>query len=128
MARRLRVAILCLLLPLSAVAQSDFVVRDMRVEGLQRISEGTVFNYLPINIGDRVDKIRIQEAIRALYGQGLFDDIEIRRDGETLIVHLANGEFKRFSTLPRSSQMSQTATSAMPMTSTASTPTTTTNR
>ncbi|NIL93057.1 MAG: outer membrane protein assembly factor BamA [Woeseiaceae bacterium] len=86
MARRLRVAILCLLLPLSAVAQSDFVVRDMRVEGLQRISEGTVFNYLPINIGDRVDKIRIQEAIRALYGQGLFDDIEIRRDGETLIV------------------------------------------
>jgi outer membrane protein insertion porin family len=77
---------LCLLLPLSALAQSDFVVRDMRVEGLQRISEGTVFNYLPINIGDRVDQIRIQESIRALYGQGLFDDIEIRRDGDTLIV------------------------------------------
>jgi outer membrane protein insertion porin family len=76
----------CLLLPLSAFAQTDFVVRDMRVEGLQRISEGTVFNYLPINIGDRVDKIRIQEAIRSLYQQSLFDDIEIRRDGDTLIV------------------------------------------
>ena len=83
---RIRIAALCLLLPMTALAQSDFVVRDMRVEGLQRISEGTVFNYLPINIGDRVDKIRIQEAIRSLYQQGLFDDIEIRRDGETLIV------------------------------------------
>ena len=61
-------------------------MRDMRVEGLQRISEGTVFNYLPINIGDRVDGIRVQEAIRALYDQSLFDDIEMRRDGDTLIV------------------------------------------
>jgi len=86
MIRRLTTTALCLLLPMLALAQSDFVVRDMRVEGLQRISEGTVFNYLPINIGDRVDQIRVQESIRALYGQGLFDDIEIRRDGETLIV------------------------------------------
>ena len=58
----------------------------MRVEGLQRISEGTVFNYLPINIGDTVDGIRIGEAIRALYGRACFDDIEMRRDGDTLIV------------------------------------------
>ena len=86
MIKRLTTTTLCLLLPMLALAQSDFVVRDMRVEGLQRISEGTVFNYLPINIGDRVDQIRVQESIRALYGQGLFDDIEIRRDGETLIV------------------------------------------
>jgi outer membrane protein insertion porin family len=86
MTRRLKFAALCLLLPLSALSQDDFVVRDMRVEGLQRISEGTVFNYLPINIGDRVDPIRVQEAIRALYQQGLFDDIEIRHDGDTLIV------------------------------------------
>jgi len=86
MFRRFKLVTLCLLLPVAVLAQSDFVVRDMRVEGLQRISEGTVFNYLPINIGDQIDKIRIQEAIKALYGQGLFDDIEIRRDGDTLIV------------------------------------------
>jgi len=86
MIKRLKLIALCLLLPISALAQSDFVVRDMRVEGLQRISEGTVFNYLPINIGDQIDKIRVQEAIKALYAQGLFDDIEIRRDGDTLIV------------------------------------------
>ncbi|HEX5764928.1 MAG TPA: outer membrane protein assembly factor BamA [Woeseiaceae bacterium] len=69
-----------------SVAGDEFVVRDMRVEGLQRISEGTVFNYLPINVGDTVDSIRIQEAIRALYAQGMFDDIEMRRDGNALIV------------------------------------------
>ena len=77
---------LLVMLPFSSMAAGDFVVKDMRVEGLQRISEGTVFNYLPINIGDRVDNIRIAEAIRALYGQDLFDDIEMRRDGETLVV------------------------------------------
>ena len=77
---------LLVMLPFSSMAAGDFVVKDMRVEGLQRISEGTVFNYLPINIGDRVDNVRIGEAIRSLYGQDLFDDIEMRRDGETLIV------------------------------------------
>ena len=74
------------LLPLSSMAADSFVVKDMRVEGLQRISEGTVFNYLPINIGDTIDGIRIGEAIRALYGQDLFDDIEMRRDGESLLI------------------------------------------
>jgi len=64
----------------------EFVVTDMRVEGLQRIAEGTVFNYLPINIGDTVNGLRMQEAIRALYDQSLFDDIELRRDGTTLII------------------------------------------
>ena len=72
-----------------AAAQNDessFVVRDMRVEGLQRISEGTVFNYLPVNIGDEIDRIRIREAIESLYGQGLFDNIEMRREGDTLVI------------------------------------------
>ena len=80
-------ALLLTLAYLPALADFDpFVVRDMRVEGLQRISEGTVFNYLPINIGDTVDQVRVGEAIRALYTQGLFDDIEVRRDGDALII------------------------------------------
>jgi outer membrane protein insertion porin family len=58
----------------------------MRVEGLQRISEGTVFNYLPINVGDTLDQLRIQEAIKALYTQALFDNIEMRREEDTLII------------------------------------------
>ena len=78
--------LLIAMLPVTMLAAEDFVVKDMRVEGLQRISEGTVFNYLPINIGDSVDNIRIAEAIRSLYGQNLFDNIEMRHDGETLVV------------------------------------------
>jgi outer membrane protein insertion porin family len=74
------------MMPLTSMAAGEFVVSDLRVEGLQRISEGTVFNYLPINVGDTVDKIRIGEAIRSLYGQDMFDDIEMRRDGDTLVV------------------------------------------
>ncbi len=72
----------------AVLAQSaeDFVVGDIRVEGLQRISEGTVYNYLPINIGDRLDRRRGQEAIRALFATGFFRDIELRRDGSTLVV------------------------------------------
>jgi len=69
-----------------AMAQTSFVVEDMRVEGLQRISEGTVFNYLPVNVGDTIDSIRVQEAVRALYDQALFDDIEMRRDGNILVI------------------------------------------
>lgn len=84
---RTGLAALSLAVPVIAAAADDpFVVRDMRVEGLQRISEGTVFNYLPINIGDTVDYIRVREAIRALYDQSLFDDIELRRDGDVLII------------------------------------------
>lgn len=83
--RKLLIAVL-LAVPLSSMAAGEFVVKDMRVEGLQRISEGTVFNYLPVNIGDTIDSVRIGEAIRSLYGQNLFDDIEMRRDGDALVV------------------------------------------
>ncbi len=79
------IAMVSLSFPVSGVAE-EFTVRDMRVEALQRISEGTVFNYLPINVGDSIDEIRIQEAIRALYTQKLFDDIEVRRDESTLVI------------------------------------------
>ena len=72
----------------AALAQraSEFVVGDIRVEGLQRISEGTVYNYLPVNIGDRLDERRVQESVRALFATGFFSDIEVRRDGATLVI------------------------------------------
>lgn len=70
----------------SAQDVSDFVVGDIRVEGLQRISEGTVYNYLPVNIGDRLSGQRVREALRALYETGFFRDVELRRDGSTLVV------------------------------------------
>jgi outer membrane protein insertion porin family len=67
-------------------ALDSFTVGDIRIEGLQRISEGTVFNYLPVNIGDHLDGQRIGEAMRALYATGFFRDVELRRDGNTLLV------------------------------------------
>ncbi|MDE2304775.1 MAG: outer membrane protein assembly factor BamA [Gammaproteobacteria bacterium] len=65
---------------------ADFVVGDIRVQGLQRISEGTVFNYLPVNIGDHLDAQKVREAMRALYATGFFRDVEMRRQGNTLLV------------------------------------------
>jgi outer membrane protein insertion porin family len=64
----------------------NFTVGDIHIEGLQRISEGTVFNYLPVNIGDKLTPQRVHEAIRALYNTGFFRDVQLRRDGNTLIV------------------------------------------
>ncbi len=70
-----------------AIPDADrFTVGDIRVIGLQRISEGTVFNYLPVNIGDHLDAARIREAMRALYATGFFRDVEMRPDGNTLLV------------------------------------------
>ena len=63
-----------------------FVVGDIQVAGLQRISEGTVFNYLPVDIGDQLDRRRIAEAVRALYATRFFRDVELRRDGNVLVV------------------------------------------
>ena len=64
----------------------SLLVRDMRIEGLQRISEGTVFNYLPVNIGDRLTMQRVAEALRAVYDTGFFNDVEFRWDDGTLVL------------------------------------------
>ena len=69
-------------------AAEPFVVQDIRLEGLQRISAGTVFNYLPIKVGDRVDSKRTGEALRALYKTGFFRDVRIEREGDALVVSL----------------------------------------
>ena len=70
----------------TALSPADFTVGDIRVEGLQRVSEGTVYNYLPVNIGDHLTPQRVREAIRALYATGFFRDVQLRRDANTLIV------------------------------------------
>src|SRR6202048_3874284 len=65
---------------------ANFEVANIAVQGLERVSEGTVYNYLPVNIGDTLDIKRVREAIRALYATGFFRDVQLRRDGNTLIV------------------------------------------
>ena len=82
-----RMAVVCLLavLPAAAFAQS-FVVEDIRVEGLRRVSTGTVFNELPITVGDTVDAEDTAAAIKRLFATGFFDDVRIERDGGALVV------------------------------------------
>ena len=70
----------------SHAAFAPFVVRNFRVEGAQRIAEGTIYNYLPINIGDTVDEQRLREAGRAIFQTGFFQDFEFRKDGDTLVI------------------------------------------
>ncbi|HUL81617.1 MAG TPA: outer membrane protein assembly factor BamA [Gammaproteobacteria bacterium] len=85
--RALVAALVSLVAAMSAHAAFDpFVVRNFRVEGAQRIAEGTIYNYLPINIGDTVNEQRTREALRALFQTGFFQDVELRRDGDTLVI------------------------------------------
>lgn len=74
-----------------AVAQvsDSFVVADIRLEGLQRVSPGSVFAALPISVNDRVDSAALAEASKALFRTGNFEDISIARDGDVLIISVA---------------------------------------
>ena len=75
---------LMLLAPL-ALAQT-FIIADIRVEGLQRVSAGSVFAALPVGVGDLVDEQSMRSAARSLFATGNFDDIQLGRDGNVLVV------------------------------------------
>jgi outer membrane protein insertion porin family len=80
----------CFMLPVeTAFAFDAFKVQDIRVEGLQRISEGTVFNYLPIHVGDEMTNKQTQEVIEALYDTGFFSDVQVYKHDNTLIIKLS---------------------------------------
>ncbi|MGW8228367.1 MAG: outer membrane protein assembly factor BamA, partial [Gammaproteobacteria bacterium] len=66
-----------------------FVIKDIRLEGLQRISAGAVFNYLPIKVGDEVTDELSSQAIRSLYKTGFFKDVRLEQDGDVLVVFVA---------------------------------------
>jgi len=76
-----------LLHPLSYAFEA-FVVEDIRIEGLKRISAGTVFNYLPVTVGSRFSQENTQATISALFKTGFFKDLRIEREGNVLIVRI----------------------------------------
>jgi len=78
--------LLCMLFPPALRALEPIEVTDIRIEGLQRISAGTVFNYLPVRIGQRVGPEDTAGIIRALYKTGFFKDVRLERDAGVLIV------------------------------------------
>ncbi|MDP3858124.1 MAG: outer membrane protein assembly factor BamA [Stagnimonas sp.] len=71
-----------------AWALEPFTVREIRAEGLQRLDEGTVLTYLPLTTGDELNDITSRQAIRALYASGLFQDVQLLRDGNALIIRV----------------------------------------
>jgi len=81
----LYVTFICFFIQSNVYAVQEFVIEDIRVEGLQRITPGTVFNYLPMKVGDTFDDARSSEAVRALFKTGFFKDVRLERDGGILV-------------------------------------------
>lgn len=75
-----------LLLWVTSVQSAEFVVKDIRLEGLQRISAGTVFNSLPVKIGDTVDSDDTPDIIKSLYKTGFFKDIKLELEQGVLVI------------------------------------------
>jgi len=74
------------LAPLCAAAIDPFVIKDIRVEGIQRTEAGTVFSYLPVKVGDTMTDERASAAIQALFATGFFSDITLEVDNGVLVV------------------------------------------
>ena len=83
---RLIIIALAFLCFYSVQAEESFVVKDIRIEGLQKISEGALLNYLPINIGDILDDVKVKESIRSVYSSGFFKNIEFRQDESGILI------------------------------------------
>jgi len=82
----LAAALVVAFLSLPSRAADPFVVRDIRVEGVQRTEAGTIFSYLPIKVGERVDDEKLSDAVKALYATGFFRDVRLEREGDVLVV------------------------------------------
>ena len=84
--KTLKLYILGLLLSFQLYAFDDFLVSDIRIIGLQRVSTGSIFNVIPISVGDNIDQRKSSDITRSLFATEQFDDIQIAKDGNTLII------------------------------------------
>ncbi|OGA49293.1 MAG: outer membrane protein assembly factor BamA [Betaproteobacteria bacterium RIFCSPLOWO2_12_FULL_62_13] len=80
------VPLLLALFAVSAEALEPFVIRDIRVEGIQRTEAGTVFSYLPVKVGDTMTEEKAAQAIRALFATGFFKDVSLEVENDVLVV------------------------------------------
>lgn len=80
------VGLLPLLHASSAWSFEPFVIKDIRVEGIQRTEPGTVFSYLPVKVGDTLNDDRATASLHALFSTGFFKDVELRVDKNVLVV------------------------------------------
>lgn len=81
-----QIASALMMLGLAPLALADFTIQDIRVEGLQRTEPSTVFNYLPVKVGDNFSDERSEEIIRNLYATGFFDDVRVETLGNQVLL------------------------------------------
>ncbi|MGY4534232.1 outer membrane protein insertion porin family [Pseudomonas sp. TE3786] len=86
MKRLLLLPVVLFALMIAEVHAESFTISDIRVNGLQRVSAGSVFGALPLNVGETADDRQLVEATRALFKTGFFQDINLGRDGNVLVV------------------------------------------
>lgn len=77
-----------LMSPLTLYASTTYTIDDIRFEGLQRVTVGAALLSMPIHAGEPVSNDDISESLRALYASGNFENVQILRDGTTLVVQL----------------------------------------
>ena len=88
MKKKLLPGLLAALFSASALAFDPFVVKDIRVEGIQRTEAGTVFSYLPVKVGETMNDEKAAQAIKALFATCFFKDVRIEAEEGVLVVVL----------------------------------------
>lgn len=85
-AYRVLIALFSGLVSVAVFAIQPFVIRDIRVEGVQRTEAGTVFSYLPIKVGEQMDDDKAAKSIKALYATGFYTDVRLEVENDVLVV------------------------------------------
>lgn len=86
--KRLLLTVVLFALVVAKAHAESFTITDIRVNGLQRVSAGSVFSALPLNVGDTADERRLVEATRALFRTGFFQDIQLARESTVLVINV----------------------------------------
>jgi outer membrane protein insertion porin family len=89
MKKNLLAGLMATFLASGVAAMEPFTVKDIRLEGIQRVEAGTVFSYLPVKVGDTMTDDKAAQAIKALFATGFFKDVRIEIDNGVVIVVLA---------------------------------------
>tara|TARA_Y100001936_G_scaffold40347_1_gene38887 strand:- start:4 stop:2430 length:2427 start_codon:yes stop_codon:yes gene_type:complete len=84
--QKFKLILLSFFLSLNLLSFEEFLVSDIRIIGLQRVSTGSIFNVIPISVGDRIDSRKSYDIVKSLFSTEQFDDIQIGKDGNTLII------------------------------------------
>ena len=84
--KNIKLLILSFLVTFHLNAFDEFLVSDIRIIGLQRVSTGSIFNVIPISVGDKIDQRKSNDIVKSLFSTEQFDDIQIAKDGNTLVI------------------------------------------